>query len=122
MQLTGSVPVLSCSSVDDCLAFYQTALQFVILRQRRSEHRIEWVYLASGQCFLMLEQQSDEENKQNTHSRLYFYTDDIDALHHYLLARGFTPGVVRSTDYGIREFDLCDPEGHRLSIGELNAT
>jgi uncharacterized glyoxalase superfamily protein PhnB len=118
MRLTGSVLVLSCSRLEACLEFYQSALQFVIIRQRRSAAEIEWVYLASGQCFLMLEKQAPEKNSKPDHSRLYLYTDDIAGLHHFLQARGFVPGEIRNTEYQMREFDLSDPDGHRLSIGE----
>lgn len=120
MRLTGSVPVLSCRQLEDCLAFYQSALQFVILKQRSSEQGLDWVYLASGQCFLMLERQTQNSAHQLDQSRLYLYTDDIAALHHFLQARGFSPGALRLSDYHMREFDLADPDGHRLSIGEKN--
>ena len=118
MRLTGSVPVLSCNSLESCLAFYQSALQFVIIKQRRSEQTLEWVYLASGDCFLMLQNQPEDTSNQTDRTRLYFYTDDVAALHHFLRARGHGPGELRRTDYGMQEFDIVDPEGRCLSIGE----
>ncbi len=118
MRLTGSVPVLSCYRLEACLDFYQSALHFVILKQRRSEQALEWVYLASGDCFLMLEKQAEDTSNQTDRTRLYFYSDDVTALHHFLQARGHVPGELRMTDYGMHEFDIVDPEGRCLSIGE----
>ena len=118
MRLTGSVPVLSCRQLEDCLAFYQAALQFVIINQRSSENSIEWVYLASGNSFLMLEKSAINSREPAPASRLYLYTDDVARLHHYLRARGFAPSELRSTDYAMQEFDITDPAGHRLTIGE----
>ena len=118
MRLTGSVPVLSCDRLESCLDFYQSALHFVILKQRHSEQALEWVYLASGDCFLMLEKQAEDAGERTDRTRLYFYTDDAAALHHFLQARGHAPGELRSTDYGMQEFDIVDPEGRCLCIGE----
>lgn len=118
MRLTGSVPVLGCNDLEACLAFYQAALQFVIINKRQSEQGIEWVYLASGGCFLMLENRAESDRDSRAPSRLYLYTDDVRQLHHYLQARGYAPGALSVTDYGMQEFDILDPEGHRLSIGE----
>ena len=118
MRLTGSVPVLSCNRLESCLDFYQSALHFVIIKQRRSQQTLEWVYLASGDCLLMLEKQLEDTSNLTDRTRLYFYTDDVTGLHHFLQARGHAPGELRSTDYGMREFDIVDPEGRCLCIGE----
>lgn len=120
MKLTGSVPVLACTQLEACLTFYQSALHFVILKQRDSDQGLEWVYLASGNCFLMLEKSLLDPVDETLASRLYLYTDDISALHHFLLARGLSPGEMHTTDYAMREFDIVDPDGHRLTIGEKN--
>jgi hypothetical protein len=49
--------------------------------------------------------------------RIYFYTDDVDAFHHLLSAKGLSPGELHSTGY-MREFDIYDPDGHCLTIGQ----
>lgn len=118
MRLTGSVPVLACNDLEHCLDFYQSALHFVIIKQRRSDLGLEWAYLVSGDCTLMLEKQTAGTSKSADCSRHYFYTDDVSALHHFLVARGYSPGEVRKTDYGMQEFDIVDPEGHHLCLGE----
>jgi uncharacterized glyoxalase superfamily protein PhnB len=118
MQLTGSVPVLGCNNIEETLNFYQQALQFVIVNQRKSEQGLEWVYLKSGNTLLMLENFKIDEKAGG--SRNYLYTDDAAALHHFLNAKGFTTGELTTTSYGMQEFDLNDPEGHHLTIGQEN--
>ena len=118
MQLTGSVPVLGCSNIEATLDFYQQALQFVIVNQRKSDKGPEWVYLSSGQTLLMLEARQPVATGSVGNSRIYFYTDDVKALHHFLKARGYHAGELKTTSYGMQEFDINDPEGHSLTIGQ----
>ena len=114
----GSVPVLSCSDVEQSLNFYQQALRFIVLRKRAGSDGLEWVYLQSGDTLLMLEKSDSPAGNQATSStRIYFYTDDVTAMHHYLKARGFKTGGLTSTAY-MEEFDLVDPDGQRLTIGQ----
>ena len=116
MQLTGSVPVLGCKNIEETLSFYQQALQFIIVNQRKSEQELEWVYLKSGNTLLMLE--NCKTNERAGGSRIYIYTDDAPALHHFLKAKGYAPNELTTTNYGMQEFDLNDPEGHSLTIGQ----
>lgn len=117
MQLTGSVPVLACNDIEATLNFYQQALQFIVINQRKSDKGLEWIYLKSGQTLLMLETQHRTDKKVGG-SRIYLYTDDAKALHHFLNARGYSTGKLTTTDYGMLEFDINDPEGHYLTIGQ----
>ena len=117
MRLLGSVPVLSCSDLEQSLNFYQQALQFVILNKREGEHGLEWLHLQSGDTQLMLEQNLEAQTTDQTASRLYLYTDDVMTMHHYLQAKGYEPGDVIKTKF-MQEFDLFDPDGQRLTIGQ----
>ena len=120
MRLLGSVPVLKCSDMEQSLDFYQQALQFIVLNKRAGEAGLEWVYLQSGDTLLMLEKGSrNQRHETDTGSRLYFYIDDVDAMHHFLKAKGYEVSPILDTDY-MREFDLIDPDGQRLTIGKQN--
>jgi len=118
MRLLGSVPVLSCSDVEQSLEFYQQALQFVVLNKRMGDDGLDWVYLQSGDTLLMLERNRTGHDQQAaTSTRLYLYVDDVTAIQHYLKAKGYEVGPVTSTDY-MQEFDLFDPDGQRLTLGK----
>ncbi len=116
MKLTGSVHLLTAERLEPCLDFYCSALQFVILKQRHSEQGLEWVYLASGDVLLMLQRGANP--RADTASQLYIYTDDASTLQHYLQAKGHAVSEIQLTPYGMKEFTLIDPVGHRLCIGE----
>jgi hypothetical protein len=69
----------------------------------------------------MLEQdRKHEASNSSCMSRLYLYTDDVTAMHHYLTAKGYQVGDMTKTAY-MEEFDLYDPDGQRLTIGARRA-
>ena len=118
MRLTGSVPIINCSDIERSLSFYQQALQFVVLSKRSGDAGLEWAYLQSGDTLLMLEAGNvSGSNDTNTFNRLYFYTDDVEAMRHLLHAKGFDVSPLRNTAY-MQEFDIVDPDGNRLTIGQ----
>ncbi len=118
MRLTGSVPVILCSDIEQSLSFYQQALQFVILNKRNGDEGLEWAYLQSGDTLLMLEATGTPGSSDaNTFNRLYFYTDDVEGMRHLLHAKGFEVSLINRTDY-MQEFDIVDPDGNRLTIGQ----
>ena len=118
MRLLGSVPVLGCTDVEQSLDFYQQALQFIVLKQRVGEDGLEWVYLQSGDTLLMLEKTAQNSAHQSPGvSRIYLYTDDVSAIHHFLKAKGYDVSPMIKTAH-MEEFDLVDPDGQRLTIGQ----
>ena len=110
--------MLGCTNIENTLQFYQQALHFVIVRQRKSDNGPEWVYLKSGQTSLMLESSQSHTPGETGNSRLFFYTDDASALHHFLNARGYATSPLKTTPYNMQEFNISDPEGHYLTIGQ----
>ena len=118
MRLLGSVPVLSCSDVEQSVTFYQQALQFIVLNKRVGDEGLEWVHLQSGDTLLMLEKTNKTSAQQSTApGRIYLYTDDVNAMRHFLKAKGYEVSPMLKTAY-MEEFDLLDPDGQRLSIGQ----
>ncbi len=120
MRLLGSVPVLGCTDVEQSLHFYQQALQFIVLNKRVGDEGLEWVYLQSGDTLLMLEKKAVHSGQQQpVCNRLYLYTDDVSSMRHFLMAKGYDVSPVLKTDY-MEEFDLYDPDGQRLTVGQRN--
>ena len=48
----------------------------------------------------------------------YVHVDNLNALHRELAARALTPTEIRVTGYGMKEFELRDPDGYWLWFGE----
>ena len=122
MKLLGGIPVIACQHIEQTLAFYQRALQFVILNRRDDEQGLAWAHLQSGEVVLMLEKSEPVANIASGSIRLYFFVDQVAELHHYLRANQFKPGDLYQTDYGSQEFDITDPEGNRLTLGQKITT
>lgn len=118
MKLTGLVPILKCTSVDKSLLFYKDALGFVEIRTRRSENQLEWVYLKSGQTYLMLELANQSISNTSSSISLYFYTDDIDSFHQYMSAKNYPISALEITPYQLKQCTISDPDGHIIQIGE----
>lgn len=119
MELTGNILVLSCANIAAVANFYQQALQFIIVNQRSDGNGLQWLHLQNKDIVIMLEADNTVSvQPYNERSRLYLYSDDVDAFHHYLQAKGYAPETLRHTNYHTHEFDLHDPEGYRLTIGQ----
>jgi len=122
MKLTGLVPVLKCQSVSQSLDFYKNTLQFVEIRTRKGPTELEWVYLKSGNTYLMLELTDEplnsQQSAQNPPIRLYFYTDDIKSFHQYMTARQYKITDIEKTPYGLQQCTFYDPDGHKIEIGQ----
>ena len=49
----------------------------------------------------------------------YLYVTDIEALHAEFTATGLSPTPIsRPEHYGCDDFDVIDPDGHRLAFGQ----
>jgi len=47
----------------------------------------------------------------------YVYVEDVDALHLEWSALGIEITAPEDRPYGCRDFDLVDPDGHRIAFG-----
>jgi catechol 2,3-dioxygenase-like lactoylglutathione lyase family enzyme len=55
----------------------------------------------------------------NQYWSLYIYVDDVDAFAAELAARGLSfAREIEDQDYGCRDFDIRDPDGHLIGIGQ----
>ena len=118
MNLTGMVPILKCRSVDRSLAFYKDTLGFVEIRTRKSGSELEWVYLKSGNTYLMLELTVRPVGQRTDDIQLYFYTDDIDSFHQYMSAKQYEISPIETTPYRLKQCYFNDPDGYKIQIGE----
>jgi uncharacterized glyoxalase superfamily protein PhnB len=48
----------------------------------------------------------------------YSYPEDVAALHAEIKHKGFQVSDLRVTFYGMKEFELRDPDGHILWFGQ----
>lgn len=121
MKFQGVVPVLSCHHIQQTLEFYQQAFRYLILKKRENANRLEWVHLKSDNSYLMLQAHSGEKPEpvtKNDKIMLYYYTDDIEDQYRFMKARGIDLDAMTTTEYGMKEYYLTDPEGNRICVGQ----
>ncbi len=55
----------------------------------------------------------------NQYWALYIYVDDVEAMYAEVQSRGVAiDRAIESQDYGCRDFDIRDPDGHLIGIGQ----
>lgn len=81
-----------------------------------------WSFLSKDAFHLMLGECRDEVAASATGNHSWFVhllVDDVDTYYQQVRARGaeiLSPPADRP--YGLREFVLCTPDGHRLVVGQ----
>jgi len=55
----------------------------------------------------------------NQYWALYIYVDDVDMMYAEVKSRGVAiDRAIENQDYGCRDFDIRDPDGHLIGIGQ----
>jgi len=116
-KVTQCIPALQSNDAAASFAFYQSALGF----QKNWEHR----YAEGLPLFIEMSIEgmtvfiTEHENESAFGSELYFYVEEIDALAASIKEKGIPFEVEPyDTPYGTREFNLKDPDGNKLRIGQ----
>ena len=120
MKIKASIPVLACRHIEKTLAFYQQVLNCIIVNQREGEAGLEWVHLKTDNIFLMLVRHTENPSQSGFTDKnlFYYYTDDVEGYYRFIKARGFEATELTTTQFGMKEFYLVDPEGNKLAIGQ----
>ena len=122
MTLKELIPLLSVADLKQTTAFYCERLGFRVINTfGDSEPR--WCMLARDEINLMFNQPPAEEmaelpQRAKDFQIFYFYPDDVAALHAGWKAAGLEVGDLRVAIYGMKEFDLRDPDGYWLCFGQ----
>jgi catechol 2,3-dioxygenase-like lactoylglutathione lyase family enzyme len=111
-----AVPILACASVEDTIAFYVDRLGF----------EREWVWgdlpedggvrRGEVQLYFMRSPQLAEGCRGR---EVMLFVEDVDALHDEHRRRGAPIAEpLRDEPWGLREYSVLDPHGHRLRFAE----
>lgn len=125
MQLKSLVPMLSVVDVEKTLRFYQETLRFEVVERLEHDRLVQWASVKSGDTELMFTRcevaQSVLPFSTKESLVLYFYPDDVEALHRDLKAGNYPVGDLRVTCYGMKECVVIDPDGYQLWFGQAAA-
>jgi len=115
-NLVLAVPILACTSVEDTIAFYVDRLGF----------EREWVWgdppedggvrRGDVQLYFMRNPQLADGCRGR---EVMLFVEDVDALHAEHVRRGAPiADALRDEPWGLREYSVVDPHGHRLRFAE----
>jgi len=102
-------------------AFYRDGLGFSV--EFEWEDPPSYAVLRAGETALHLSLQDPppdgSEPPRLRPAIVYLFVHDVDALHARLEAAGVEIAIPLQThDYGMREFEVHDPDGHKLVFGQ----
>lgn len=110
------MPILQVSDVTRSAAFYRDKLGFNV--NNTWGDGPEFAIIQRGKVTIALDRSRDDGPVPvNQYWAAYVYVDDADAIHAEFEQRGVD--IVRGLEnsfYGMREFDVRDPDGHILAF------
>lgn len=112
-----AAPVIAVSDVARSTAYYSQKLGFTIVGAWGEPPR--FAIVQRGAMTLMLEGAALRPPPRHRTWAAYIYVADADALFQDLRARGAeVTRAPEDTNYGCRDFDVRDPDGHLLCFGQ----
>jgi len=122
MRLQRLTPMLSVADLGRTIAFYCDELGFQCA-QTFGDPNAVWCHLKRDGVELMFNRPPAAEMAElplraKDFQIFYFYPDDIVAQHTAWKAKGLPVTDLRVTTYGMKEFELRDPDGYWLWFGQ----
>jgi uncharacterized glyoxalase superfamily protein PhnB len=112
-QITGHATVPHVKDMPAALAYYRDRLGFVVTFT--SEDPPQYVCLCLGDCAIHL----NSYVPPAWPSHVCIFCKGVDALYDRLAARGVAIAEpIADRSYGMRDFVVIDPDGHRLVFGQ----
>jgi len=115
-QLSHCAPVLPVDNLKETVAYYQEAFGFdVSFMWGEPAH---YAVLKRDDVGVHLTEREDT-SKKIPPCTVYVFVNDVDALYEEFKGKGidmFSPPETQ--DYGMREFEVSDPNGHFLIFGK----
>ena len=115
-QWSNWVPILSVKDARASAQFYEQVLGFTIDWEHRFEEGFPlYVQVSRPPLTLHLNEHGGGAGGK---VELFVRVPDVDALYQGMLDRGTKPETEPTTQsYGIRDFSVVDPDGHRITLG-----
>ena len=127
--LASMTPLLQVFDMPSAVAFYRDRLGFEVVAHSPELDAAEgryfhWCCLRRDGAQLMLNTAYDADERPaerdaarwagHGHTVLYVDCPDLDALHTELGTRGLAIAPPQTSDYGMRQIEVTDPDGYEL--------
>ena len=115
MQITGPVPILYVSRMDETVRFYTEVLGFECASRTDG-----WASLECGAAEIMISLPNEHLpfEKAGFTGSFYFRTEEVDAIWEKLQHQVTVVYPIEDFDYGMREFAIRDNSGYLLQFGQ----
>lgn len=118
--------MLMCDDTRQSIRFYTDVLGFTVTGRMDDVGRSGWASLRQGNVQIMLASPTYLPEPRRTegrfpHLHLYFYPEDVEALHRSVREHGWPVSELSVRFYGMKEFEVVDPSGHVLVFGQETA-
>lgn len=117
MRILQNHYVLAVHNVRESAKFYTDKLGFEIAADPAG-----WIFVARDNCMIMLGECPDDMHPSQLGCHNYFAylrVDDVDAYHRELNSNGVeTIAGPVNEPWGMREFGIRTPDGHRIKVGQ----
>lgn len=122
MKLDRLTPMLSVTDLGRTIAFYCDQLGFRCVSKFGDPDPV-WCHLVRDGVDLMFNappaaEMAELPRRAKDFQVYYFYPSDVVALHAAWKGKGLPVTDPRVTDYGMKEFELRDPDGYWLWFGQ----
>ncbi len=118
------VPMLLCADVQASIRFYTDVLGFEVASRDDSIGGSGFATVQNGKARLMLASPTyvpanpKAEDGRFTQANYYFYVEDAEALRQAVMDAGWPATECVDRFYGLKEFEVADPDGHVLLFGQ----
>ena len=117
------VPMLMCEDVQASIRFYTEILGFEVTGRMDDVGATGFASLRNGKAAVMLASptyiaQGKKVDGCFPQSNYYFYVADAEGLRQSVVEAGWEATECVDRFYGIKEFELVDPDGHVLVFGQ----
>lgn len=117
MKILQNHYVLAVHNVRQSAAFYVDKLGFEVVAEPDG-----WIFVSKDNCVIMLGECPNDMHPSELGCHNYFAylrVDDADAYYAQLLRNGVAPlSPIADEPWGMREFSINTPDGHRIRIGQ----
>ena len=122
-SFTALVPLLICSDVPAQIRFYTEVLGFAVVSRMDDVGASGFASLQSGGAEIMLASptyvpKAPRVDGRYPQSAYYIYVSDVEALRRRVAGAEWPATECVDRFYGLREFEVVDPEGHVLLFGQ----
>lgn len=115
-NISSIAPILPVRDLSRSLSFYE---QLGFTTEFLWQEPPTYAVLTANEANLHLSLLAPQHRDRKVRSVLYLFVQDVDQMYESCQAAGLAIEVeLGDRDYGMRDFELLDPDGHLLTFGE----